>query len=496
MPSHTNDTFISLSPEQQEVVLELKNPDHGSVKQPKHSTEKQFQFSPKTQQRILGVFLWRLEAWQEFGDAIKPSWFVDGAHQHIFRFVRDFQKQHGGLPDEKTYINHCQITDKADRAYCISQFQAAVDDGEFEKSLGKSHCLKLLRDFITDVKVKQATGTWADEQKRYGPQIAFENLKKALADVAETETAIKLWSPSEIRASLPITWQIPEHWPTNGLVTIFGSAGSYKSFLALHMGCCICTGTDYFGRAVQQGKVLYIASEGGTAGLKQRLPAWEEHFGITVSDDRITFITTQHDLQDWTEASSIIEAAKRHLKGYPTIIIIDTLSRNFGAGDTDKTVDMRAYLKTIDKIREQTGATVVNIHHTGWAELKRESGAKALRNYCDTSILVEKDQDNNITISCKKQKDAAEFDEYYLAPVQVGNSLVLKSIELDKEQEVYKRVPTVADPTLGVDPLAICASTNIPLTTVKRYLKKHPTIIVSGTGKKADPKRYSFSPLV
>ena len=220
-----------------------------------------------------------------------------------------------------------------------------------------------------------------------------------------------------------MVWQVENHIPLNGTVTIFGPSGHRKSFYAMEMAFSIAAGQPFLGKyPVVAGNVLYIYSE-GFHGLKQRVDAW--HSSTAVAKHRnIVFSNIGHAIPNLAAVDVLIERATARL-GKIDHVVIDTLSRNFDGGDTDNNRDMQRYLRGVDRIRELTGATVVSVHHTGNNETERERGAKSLRDYSDTSICIQSEGDV-VNVSCKKQKDAKEFEAYCCNAVEVGRSLVLK----------------------------------------------------------------------
>jgi hypothetical protein len=78
--------------------------------------------------------------------------------------------------------------------------------------------------------------------------------------------------------------------------------------------------------------------------------------------------------------------------GAPSLIIIDTLARNFGAGDENNTKDMSEFVVAVDDLKARfPSAAVLIIHHSGHAEKQRARGAMALKGALDTEYRVEKD---------------------------------------------------------------------------------------------------------
>src|SRR3954454_6685899 len=75
-------------------------------------------------------------------------------------------------------------------------------------------------------------------------------------------------------------WLVYEILPRDGVGELCGPPGTYKSFLALDLALSVATGTDWTGREVKQGSVVYIAGE-GASGYKSRVPSWKRAKGVT-----------------------------------------------------------------------------------------------------------------------------------------------------------------------------------------------------------------------
>jgi hypothetical protein len=79
-----------------------------------------------------------------------------------------------------------------------------------------------------------------------------------------------------------------------------------------------------------------------------------------------------------------------------------------------------------DRIRKETGATVLFVHHTSKAG-EVERGSTALRGAADTMIQVKAD-DGVVSVICDKQKEAEPFPRLALRLQLVGESCVLSTI--------------------------------------------------------------------
>lgn len=275
--------------------------------------------------------------------------------------------------------------------------------------------------------IAEAMKDFATGQER--GQIDFDGLWSKIDKAREIgqgkQREYQLLSVSDLEQLPAIEFLIEDHFPVGGTVCIYGPSGSCKSFFCLDMACSIATGTQFLGKhETTRGTVLYINSE-GSYNLRSRIAAWCE--GHNQPIDQLTdicFLTSTTDISSPSEVDKLIRKGLAKL-GKIDVVFVDTLSRNFGEGDTDKNVDMQRYLRGCDRIRESTGAAVVSIHHTGHNEDSRERGAKSLRDYCDSSICVRSPDGGTVEIDCKKQKDIELFAKYRLQRNKAHSSLWL-----------------------------------------------------------------------
>ena len=83
-----------------------------------------------------------------------------------------------------------------------------------------------------------------------------------------------------------------------------------------------------------------------------------------------------------------------HYGAPPQMIVIDTLARNFGAGNENSTEDMNRFVASIDRyLREEFGSAIVLVHHTGHdaASRARELGMGFVGINSNDPIMYESD---------------------------------------------------------------------------------------------------------
>lgn len=215
-------------------------------------------------------------------------------------------------------------------------------------------------------------------------------------------------------------WIIDGILPANALAVLVAPPKSLKSFLVLDWAMSIAVGLDWHGRQVKKGECVYVYAEGAT-GLQHRVKAWkfahkaQGRFGVLFLPRRVI-------MNEIGEPESLAYSILTHTEE-PRIVIIDTLARNM-AGDENSTEQMSAFVRGCDYVREETGATIVVVHHTGHSFDGRGRGSSVLPAAADTMMQLSRDADR-IQLECKFQKDAPEFPPLTLQAIPIANSLVL-----------------------------------------------------------------------
>lgn len=234
------------------------------------------------------------------------------------------------------------------------------------------------------------------------------------------EDVYKLYTLEELESLPAPKWLVDGVMVENGLCLFWASSDSFKTFVAIDLAMAIATGTDWHGRPVTGGSVVYVAAE-DLHGVAKRMVGYRETKGRDKPKANITLLNDSFTVTS-PDCDKLIRSVKT-LPVAPRLIVIDTLARTFGSGSEDKTVDMNAFVDGCDRIRRATGATVMVVHHTG-RNRDQERGNVALRGACDTIFTVERvGSAGKIklinTPSKGKQKNAEPFKDILLRMQQV-----------------------------------------------------------------------------
>lgn len=232
----------------------------------------------------------------------------------------------------------------------------------------------------------------------------------------------RLLSLEEMEDLEPPEWLIDGVLPERVLSMIWGVSGSLKTFCALDMGLCIAAGVDWHGRAVKQGRVVYVAAE-DPRGVAVRALGWRRTRGKDV--ERLPFHMWPHVVALTTDeqARELVGAILAE-EGAPAFVIIDTVMATFGGGNPNQPGDMNAYVLAAMLLKERCGSHVMFVHHGGKNEEGHELGNHSLRNASDTVINVKRAEDGTIRLVNKapkgKQKNDEEFADLRFRPVKVS----------------------------------------------------------------------------
>jgi hypothetical protein len=309
--------------------------------------------------------------------------------------------------------------------------------------------------------VKADISDWKDAGGTYEQFVKLIPLAKG-AEMPKSKFGAVHWH--ELSLGKPGADYLIDGLLTDGDTSIIGGAsGSGKSFFALHQAMCIARGTEFFGRQVKQGGVIYQAGEGGR-GVIKRLIAQQIHFSIPADDDvPLILLPSKIDLfSKEGDTQAFIDEIKVHAAQMNCplrLIVIDTLSKASAGAEENSGKDMGTILDNIDKIRAATGAHVQFVHHLN-SDGKKLRGHTSIRADVDQVITITNDETTRIkTATLTKLKDDEDGGriQFALAQVKVAwdeererdvtSCVVLSVTEKDQLKREQERQGISVNPT-------------------------------------------------
>ncbi len=230
---------------------------------------------------------------------------------------------------------------------------------------------------------------------------------------------------SEFAEGTPPGWIIKSVLPRGELVVLFGESGSGKSFVALDVCMAIARGEPWREHRTKQGRVVYIAAEGG-GGFRKRLKAYSAHHGVDLAGVPFDII---HAAPNFLQRADAVDVARGIAKGgQALVVVVDTFAQVMPGANENASEDMGVALAHCRGIHRATGATVLLVHHAGKDATKGARGWSGLRAAADAEIEVVRSAAGR-AVRITKQKDGDDLSAW-------GFDLKVVPLGVDDEGDV------------------------------------------------------------
>lgn len=207
-----------------------------------------------------------------------------------------------------------------------------------------------------------------------------------------------------------------------GISVLVGKPGTAKTFLGIDLCYHIFEGLPWAGQRVGQAQCLYVAQEGGLM-FANRMAARKARFALM----RAPLILGGPNGADGPPLAEMITHLSEVQGVTYGLVVIDTLARAMGGADENAGPDMGALLRSVDHIREKTGAHVMLVHHTGKDADRGARGHSSLFGAVDTELLVKTDPaSKRRTVRVNKQRDGEDGIEF---------GFRLKKVDLGRDRD-------------------------------------------------------------
>ena len=207
-------------------------------------------------------------------------------------------------------------------------------------------------------------------------------------------------------------------------IVVYGESNSGKTFWTTDLALSVAAALTWNGRRVEQGGVIYCALEGGY-GFRNRVAAWRREHGLEGENIPFAAISFQVNLLDPNADTgaliATIKAAAEKMVVPVKLVVIDTLSRALAGGNENAPDDMGSLVMNMDRVRAETTAALLLVHHSGKNQALGARGHSLLRAAIDTEVEVA-DADGEHTATVVKQRDLRKGDvfAFSLRVVELG----------------------------------------------------------------------------
>ncbi len=221
------------------------------------------------------------------------------------------------------------------------------------------------------------------------------------------------FAPDMVANVGPTRWLIRKMLPEDCTAVLYGPSGTLKSFVMIDMALSIANGVPWQGRETKARTVVYLAGE-GEQGFSKRLLAWSLQHELEAPPNfafrQIPRLQDPATLEVMLDALRLIQAER----GDIGLVIIDTLFTALDGGDENSGKDMGQVIAVMKRLRQEFGAAVVTVHHTGKVG-EAARGHSSLPSGMDVMFYAKPGPTPlTVEITNPKQKDGAEHPSLLL----------------------------------------------------------------------------------
>lgn len=170
---------------------------------------------------------------------------------------------------------------------------------------------------------------------------------------------------------------------------LYGDSNSGKTFFVIGMACAVARGARWMNRLTEQGLVIYLAAE-SPASVKSRLQAYQSHHSVRVPNFAIVQspINLFDGEADTNKVLQVIHQLEKQLGMKARLIVGDTLARLSAGANENAGQDMGMVVRHFDRIRSESNAHFLLIHHCGKNAAAGARGWSGIRAAVDTEIEI------------------------------------------------------------------------------------------------------------
>ena len=228
---------------------------------------------------------------------------------------------------------------------------------------------------------------------------------------------------NDVRPSARSQYLVKGLIPRPGVILAWGQPKSGKTFWAFDLMFQVARNREHRGHKVNGGHVVYCCFE-GVEGYGQRAAALREHYLPNANEAEVSNVPMHlvNARMDFAADHPALIAAIQETLGVqkPAAVVLDTLNRSL-AGSESSDVDMTAYIRAADAVRDAFSCSVIVIHHSGH-DTARPRGHSSISGAVDAQLSVKRNAADNIVVEVEFMRDGPEGERVIsrLEQIQVG----------------------------------------------------------------------------
>ncbi len=200
---------------------------------------------------------------------------------------------------------------------------------------------------------------------------AQPEVQPAQGGLARWHTAAEALQPRP-----PVDWLLDGKIRAGSVVVLAGDPGGGKTWLVLNLALCIATGAAWLGIKTKCAPVLWVDAESGMTRMCDRVKAAIDGLQVGAAVP-FWFVTPSDRLFDLRKGGDIDTLTAAVMETGAGLVVIDALVDVMPGGDENSVQDVGPLMLALRRLADQTGATVLLIHHNNKAGGYRGSTAIA-----------------------------------------------------------------------------------------------------------------------
>ncbi len=218
-------------------------------------------------------------------------------------------------------------------------------------------------------------------------------------------------------------WVLKDLIAKGSVVTMFGSGGTKKTYIAIDLAVCLQIKKEWLGfKICDNSSVLFVDEESGKNRLAQRMYEAKNGYGVKGELNIYAICMARYSLRDASDANEL----KQYIKETGSkFLFIDSLVTVL-CGDDNSSKEITQLYTNLRTIATELNIVIVIIHHAN--KLEGYRGSTAIRDQSDLLIQVtSKSTSPNIDFKTDKERDIAHVEWAAVSYLEKGKKFYLTS---------------------------------------------------------------------